>query len=73
MNKCSLKCQDEDLMKQDLDAEISWKWLFDENADEQADEYDQFNENVDDPVTTPDEEVVGMAIFITTLIVYFCI
>ena len=69
MNKCSLKCHDEDLMKQDLEAEFSWKWLFDENDDEQVDEYDQFNENVDDPVTFPDEVVVGMAILIRTLIV----
>ena len=70
MNKCSLKCLDDDLMKQDLDAEFSWKWLFDGNADEQADEYDQFSESVDDdPVTIPDEEVVGMGILITTLIV----
>ena len=59
MKNCSLKCQDEELLKQDSEVEYSWKWLFDENSDEQADEFDQFKENDDDPVTITDEDLFG--------------
>ena len=59
MKNCSLKCQDEELLQQDSEVEYSWKWLFDENSDEQADEFDQFKENDDDPVTIIDEDLFG--------------